>query len=269
MLLEIEGLTLRFGGLISLDHVDLTVEAGELVALIGPNGAGKTCVLNCISGLYRAMAGRIRFEGQDITGLRPDRVARAGIGRTFQHGELFRHLSVLQNVLLGRHLHMRTNPLLDGLYWGPARREELAHRAAVEKMMAFLGLDAVRDRPAAELPYGVQKLVGVARALVLEPRLLLLDEPSAGMNRQDKEHLAGVMLRIKDQLRVPMLWVEHDMELVADLADRVQVLHYGQTIARGHPDDVLRDPEVVRVYLGTSGAPAVVNGQAPGAAAGS
>jgi branched-chain amino acid transport system ATP-binding protein len=256
MLLEVERLTLRFGGLVSLNAVDLAVGAQELVALIGPNGAGKTCVLNCISGLYRPSAGRIRFQGRDITPLRPHQIAQLGIGRTFQHVELFRHLSVLQNVLLGRHLHIRSNPLLDGLFWGPAEHEEIAQRQAIEPIIHFLQLDAVRHRPVSELPYGLQKLVGVARALAMEPKLLLLDEPSAGMNRPEKEHLARVLLRIKHELRVPMLWVEHDMELVADLADRVQVLHYGEVIAGGRPDEVLRHPEVVRVYLGRQQQPA-------------
>lgn len=252
MLLQIERLTLYFGGLAALNGVDLALGEGELLALIGPNGAGKTCVLNCISGLYRPSSGSIRFAGRNITGLRPDQVAQMGIGRTFQHVELFRQLNVLQNVLLGRHLHIRSNLVLDGFWWGPARKEEISHCHAVEQILELLQLDALTDRPVSELPYGVQKLVGIARALAMEPRLLLLDEPSAGMNRQDKEHLARVLVRIKERLQIPMLWVEHDMELVADLADRVQVLHYGQEIAHGKPDDVLRHPDVVRVYLGHS-----------------
>jgi branched-chain amino acid transport system ATP-binding protein len=249
-LLAVEGLTLRFGGLLALDGVNLEVWPRELVALIGPNGAGKTCVLNCIGGIYRPSGGRIRFAGHDLTRLRPDQVARAGVARTFQHVELFHQLSVLQNVLLGRHCRMRTNPLLDGLFWGPAAREERAHRAAVRALLRWLELDGVREQPVTALPYGVQKLVGIARALAQEPRLLLLDEPSAGMTRQDKARLAAVLLRIRDELGIPMLWIEHDMELVADLADRVQVLHYGREIARGPAAAVLRDPEVIRVYLG-------------------
>ncbi|MCL5265346.1 MAG: ABC transporter ATP-binding protein [Chloroflexi bacterium] len=254
MLLEIERLTLHFGGLAALNGVNLSVGERELLALIGPNGAGKTCVLNCISGLYRPGAGQIRFNGQDVTGLRPDQVAQLGVGRSFQHVELFRQLNVLQNVLLGRHLHIRSSLILDGIWWGPARREELAHRRPVEQILELLQLDSLADRPVSELPYGVQKLVGIARALAMEPKLLLLDEPSAGMNRQDKEHLARVLLRIKELLHIPMLWVEHDMELVADLADRVQVLHYGQEIVQGRPHEVLRHAEVVRVYLGHSSA---------------
>jgi len=249
-LLEVRDISLRFGALVVLDDVDLDVEAGELVALIGPNGAGKTSLLNCVGGLYRPTGGRVHFRGRDLTGLPSHKVAAAGIGRTFQHVDLFPRLSVADNVLVGRHLQIRSNPLLDGLYLGRAMREERHHRAAIEPVLDFLQLDPVRERPAAELPYGRQKLVGLARALAMEPTLLLLDEPSAGLHRRDKEELAQVLLRIQHELGIPMLWIEHDMELVADLADRVYVLDFGRLIAAGPPSAVLRDPEVVRVYLG-------------------
>jgi branched-chain amino acid transport system ATP-binding protein len=250
--LDIQGLELHFGGLVVLDHVDLHVSDGELVALVGPNGAGKTSLLNCVSGLYGPSGGHIRFRGRDLAGLPAHKVAAAGIGRVFQHVELFPQLSVVHNVLVGRHRYFRTHPILDGLYWGPARRAEHAQRAAIEPVLRLLGLEGVRDTLASALPYGLQKLVGLARALALEPGLLLLDEPSAGLHRQDKELFARVVARIRQELGTSMLWVEHDMELVADLADRVAVLNFGQLIAAGAPHVVLRDARVVHSYLGRS-----------------
>jgi branched-chain amino acid transport system ATP-binding protein len=250
-MLEVRGLSLRIGGLAVLDNVDIDVDSGELVALIGPNGAGKTSLLNCVSGTYRQTAGRIRISGRDIAGAPAHAVATAGIGRTFQHVELFSQLSVADNVLAGRHLHFRTTLLLDALYWGPTMREERNQRAAIEPVLQLVGLEAMADRPASDLPYGLQKLVGLARALALQPRLLLLDEPSAGMHREERSAFARVLRRIQQQLHIAILWVEHDMELVADLATRVAVLDHGTLIASGSPQAVLRDPEVARVYLGS------------------
>ena len=247
--LVVEHLSLRFGGLTVLDDVSLQVARGELLALIGPNGAGKTSVLNCISGLYRG-SGRITFAGSDITRLAPAQIARLGLGRTFQHGELFPHMSVLDNLMTARHARMRTS-LLGELLFAPAvRTEEARHREKAEEIIEFVELERYRHVSVDDLPFGVQKIVGFARALTTEPRLLLLDEPSAGLNREGREDLARFILRIKHELKIPMVWIEHDMQMIADLADRVQVLHYGKTLAAGTPVQVLCDPGVIEAYLG-------------------
>jgi branched-chain amino acid transport system ATP-binding protein len=249
--LEIETLTLHFGGLAVLDGVSLAVERGELFALIGPNGAGKTSVLNCVSGLYRG-EGRIRFRGADIAGRAPHLIARLGLARTFQHGELFPQMSVLDNLLTGRHARIRTNPLAEMLCLPAVRREEVRHRAAVEAIIELVELERYRHASVAGLPFGIQKLVGFARALALEPTLMMLDEPSAGLNRDEREDLARFILRIKHELAVTMIWIEHDLQMVADLADRIHVLDYGRTLAEGAPAEVLNDPRVVAAYIGTA-----------------
>jgi branched-chain amino acid transport system ATP-binding protein len=248
--LEIESLKLRFGGLVVLDGISFAADAGELLALIGPNGAGKTSVLNCISGIYRG-EGAIRFRGQDIGGRAPHDIAQLGIARTFQHGELFPQMTVLENLLIGRHSHTRTNPFSEMLFLPSVRREELRQREAAEKIIDFVELERYRHTRVGGLPFGTQKIVGFARALALEPALLLLDEPSAGLNRDEREDLARFILRIKHQLGIAMVWIEHDMQMVADLADRICVLDYGRMLAEGHPDDVLKHPEVIRAYLGS------------------
>jgi branched-chain amino acid transport system ATP-binding protein len=247
--LHVEGLGLRFGGLTVLDGVSFTVEAAELLALIGPNGAGKTSVLNCIGGIYRGV-GDIRFRGQDIAGRSPRAVARLGIARTFQHVELFAHMSVLDNIMTGRHARFRTNPLQEALFLPAVRRQEVLHRHAVERIIELVELESVRHAQAGALPFGIQKIVGLARALALEPALLLLDEPSAGLTRDERDDLARFILRIKHELRLAMIWIEHDMQMVADLADRIHVLNYGRTLASGPPMQVLRDPRVVSAYIG-------------------
>ncbi len=249
-LLTVEELGLAFGGLQVLAGVSLSVRQGEIFALVGPNGAGKTSVLNCVNGIYRADSGRISFGRDQITGRPPHQVAKLGIARAFQLVELFSRMTVLDNLLLGRHIHMRTGILTGGLYWGPALREEAVHRSKVEDVIDFLELGPYRRRVVIGLPYGVQKLVGIGRALAMEPRLLLLDEPSSGMNRQEKEDLARFMLRIKHELGVTILWVEHDIQLVGDLTDRIAVLHYGRKISEGTPIEVLNDPLVLEAYLG-------------------
>jgi len=249
--LAVERLTLRFGGLIVLDDVSFAAAPGELLALIGPNGAGKTSVLNCISGIYRG-AGAIRLRDRDIAGLAPHRIARLGLARTFQHAELFPHMSVLDNLLTGRHARIRTNPLAEMLFLPAVRREEIRHREAIERIIATVELERHRHAPVAGLPFGLQKIVGLARALALEPTLMLLDEPSAGLNRDEREDLARLILRIKHELGVTMIWIEHDMQMVADLADRIHVLDYGRTIADGPPDAVLKDARVRAAYLGRS-----------------
>ena len=247
--LEVERLSLRFGGLTVLDNVSFAVEPGELFALIGPNGAGKTSVLNCISGIYRG-AGRIRFRGEEMSGLAPHEIARRGLARTFQHGALFPHMSVLENLLTGRHARIRTNPLAEMLFLPGVRREEVAHRAAVERIIDVVEIERYRHAPVGGLPFGLQKLVGFARALALEPTMLMLDEPSAGLNRDEREDLARFILRMKHELGISMIWIEHDMQMIADLADRIHMLDYGRTLAEGAPEAVLRDPQVVAAYVG-------------------
>jgi len=249
--LEITDLTLRFGALVAIDGLNLAVPRGEIFALVGPNGAGKTALLNCINGVYRVQSGRICFEGADITELPLARVAAAGIGRSFQHVELFRHMTVLDNLLLGRHRRMKTGVLDGGLYFGWARKEEETHRARVEDVIDFFELGPFRDRHAGTLAYGAQKLVGVARALAMEPSLLLLDEPSTGLMREEKENLARFLMRIKYELGVTIVWVEHDMQMVGDLADSMLVLNYGLKIAEGAPQEIRQDQAVIDAYLGT------------------
>jgi len=248
--LDISGLELRFGGLTVLQDVSLQVEPGELFALIGPNGAGKTSVFNCISGIYKPSKGSIRFQGRDLIGQTPHAIARDGLARTFQHGELFGEMSVVDNLLAGRHARFSTNPFAEAFFLPSARRQELEHREAVEKIIEFVELERYRHTPVGGLPFGIQKLAGFARALALEPKFLLLDEPSAGLNRDEREDLARFLLRIKHELGLAMIWIEHDMQMVADLADRMQVLDYGQTIAVGTADEVLNDPAVINAYLG-------------------
>jgi branched-chain amino acid transport system ATP-binding protein len=248
--LAVERLSLQFGGLAVLADVTFQVQADELLALIGPNGAGKTSVLNCISGIYRGQ-GAIRLGGQDINGRPPHEIARLGIARTFQHGEVFPQMTVLENLLTGRHAHIATNILAEMFFLPGVRREELRHREAVEKVLAFVGLPRYRHVQVGALPFGVQKLVGFARALALEPTLLLLDEPSAGLNRTEREELARLILRIKDELGLAMIWIEHDMQMVADLADRVHVLDYGRTLGSGSAAEVLNNPAVIAAYIGT------------------
>jgi len=252
--LAVENVTLRFGGLVVLDDVSLLVERGELFALIGPNGAGKTSVFNCISGLYRPAAGRIRFQGHDVVGIKPHDIARLGVARTFQHGELFPHLTVVENLLVGRHTRFRTNLVGEAIFSRRVRDQEVEHRRVVEEILDFVELGRHRHTTVASLPFGMQKLVGFARALAIEPKLLLLDEPSAGLNRDEREDLARCILRIKHELGIPMIWIEHDMQMVADLADRIFVLDYGKPLAQGTPDQVLNDPRVIAAYLGQAAA---------------
>ena len=251
--LAVEHLSLRFGGLAVLTGVSLTVEAGELLALIGPNGAGKTSVLNCISGIYRG-EGAIRLRGEDINGRAPYDIARLGVARTFQHGEVFPHMTVVENLLTGRHSRISTNMLSEMFFLPSVRDEELRHREAVEQVLSFFGLARHRHAAVASLPFGIQKLVGFARALALEPKLLLLDEPSAGLNRAEREDLAQLILRIKGELNLAMIWIEHDLQMVADLADRIHVLDYGRTLGVGSAAEVLNNPAVIAAYIGTQAA---------------
>ena len=221
-----------------------------MLALIGPNGAGKTSVFNCISGIYPG-EGAIRFRGNDIVGKKPHDIAALGVARTFQHGELFPHMSVVDNLLTGRHPRIKGNPIAEMLFLPSVRREEIRQREAVEKIIEFVELERYRHTAVGGLPFGTQKIIGFARALANEPAILLLDEPSAGLNREEREDLARFILRIKHQLGIAMIWIEHDMQMVADLADRIHVLDYGRTLASGPADAVLKDEKVIAAYLGT------------------
>ena len=257
--LRVESISLAFGGLQVLREVSFAPRPGELFALVGPNGAGKTSVLNCICGLYRPAGGVVRLDGKVISGQRPHRIARLGIARTFQHGEVFPHLTVVENLLVARHGRIRSTLLGEALFLPGARAEEARHRRRIEEVLEFVELERYRHAPVGALPFGIQKIVGFARALAMEPEVLLLDEPSAGLNREEREDLARHILRIRHELRKTLIWVEHDMQMVADLADHVYVLNSGMPLAEGPPETVLRDPRVVEAYLG-GGAPTVAGG---------
>jgi branched-chain amino acid transport system ATP-binding protein len=248
--LRVESISLAFGGLQVLHGVSFAPRPGELFALVGPNGAGKTSVLNCICGLYRPARGAIRLDGKLISGERPHRIARLGIARTFQHGELFPDMTVVENLLVARHGRFRSTLLGEALFLPGVRAEEAQHRRRIEEVLEFVELERYRHTPVGSLPFGMQKVVGFARALALEPEVLLLDEPSAGLNREEREDLARFILRIRHELGKTMIWVEHDMQMVADLADHVYVLNYGTPLAEGPPETVLRNPLVVEAYLG-------------------
>ena len=248
--LELKSVSLAFGGLQVLHDVSFQAVQGELLALIGPNGAGKTSILNCISGLYRPSSGSIFFAGRDIRADKAHRIARLGVARTFQHGELFPHMTVVENLLVARHARFRNGLLSEALFLPGVRAAETQHRRAVEEVLEFTELERYRHSAVDGLPFGVQKIVGFARALAMEPRVLLLDEPSAGLNREEREDLARHILRVRHQTGIAMVWVEHDMQMVADLADRICVLNYGQMLAEGAPEVVLKDPRVIEAYLG-------------------
>jgi branched-chain amino acid transport system ATP-binding protein len=248
--LGLSGVSLSFGGLEVLRDVSFEARAGELLALIGPNGAGKTSILNCISGLYRPAVGTIRFDGVDLAGRPPHVIARSGVARTFQHGELFLHMSVVENLLVARHAILRTNLVAEALHLPAVRTAETEHRRRVEEILELVELERHRHAAVDALPFGLQKLVGFARALAMEPKALLLDEPSAGLNREEREDLARYILRIRHRLGIVMIWVEHDMQMVADLADRVCVLNHGKVLAQGPADSVLKDPRVIAAYVG-------------------
>ena len=251
-LLEVDGISVRFGAVQALSRVSLDVRRGEILAIIGPNGAGKTTLLNVISGFYHPYEGRILFEGRDRTRLAAPDVAALGFARTFQNVALFRGMTVLDNIMTGRLLRMRGSFLWEALYWGPARRQELEHRAFAERIIDFLEIQAIRKTPAGRLPYGLQKRVELARALAAEPTLLLLDEPMAGMNVEEKEDMCRFILDVNDEFGTTIALIEHDMSVVMDISDRVTVLDYGRKIAEGPPDAVRADPAVIAAYLGVA-----------------
>jgi branched-chain amino acid transport system ATP-binding protein len=258
-ILEVEDITLRFGGVTAINGVSFHVNTGELFAVIGPNGAGKTSVFNSISQVYKPQEGDIRWKGESIMGFRPDAVAHLGIARTFQNIALFGQMTVIDNILTGRHIRMNGN-WFDGMKWfGAGKKEEMANRAKVEEIIDFLEINQWRKFPVALLPYGIQKRVELGRALAMEPELLLLDEPVAGMNLEETEDMARFILDIREELGISMILVEHDMGLVMDIADRILVVDFGKPIGTGLPDEVQANPDVIAAYLGTELSDGVTN----------
>ncbi len=250
-ILKIDDVSLRFGGVRALTNVSLAVRSGELFSIIGPNGAGKTSLVNCISGRYRPTEGRVLYKGGDITRRRPADRAKLGIGRTFQNLALFQHMSVLDNIMVGRHHLLRNNFITGSLYWlTGARTEELTHRRRVEEIIDFLDLQPVRKAPAGTLSYGLRKRVELARAMAIEPELILLDEPMAGMNLEEKEDMARYIIDLNEEFGMTVIMIEHDMGVVMDISSRVAVLDFGRKIAEGRPEEVLADSHVRAAYLG-------------------
>ena len=250
-LVEIREVSKAFGGVQAVTRVSLDVTKGDIVSVIGPNGAGKTTVLNMVSGFYHPDTGRISLEGRDITDLAPSKIAELGVARTFQNIALFRGMTVLDNLMLGRHVHMKSGVLSSFVYWGLAQKEEIAHREKVEDLLEFLKLEDLRKMPTGALSYGLQKRVELGRALALEPKVLLLDEPMSGMNQEEKEDMARYVLDVNEERGTTVILIEHDMGVVMDISKRVVVLDRGRAIASGDPASVQSNPEVIRAYLGT------------------
>ena len=252
-ILEVQDVSLSFKGLVALEEVSFHVYEGELFSIIGPNGAGKTSIFNCINQVYKPQTGSILWKGESLLGLKPNQTAERGIARTFQNIELFAHMTVMENILSGRHIRMTHGWLAGSLWMGRAKREELENRFRVEDIIDFLEIERWRKHPVGLLPYGVQKRVELGRALAMDPELLLLDEPVAGMNLEETEDMARFILDIQDELGITMILVEHDMSLVMDIADRVMVLDFGRKIADGPPEEVQANTEVINAYLGATG----------------
>lgn len=248
--LRAEGLNLSFGGIKAINDVSMEVKMGEIHALVGPNGAGKSSLLNCINGLYRPQQGSVWFNSQNISGFAPHKVAALGIGRSFQRLALFKGLTVLENIMVGRHLFIKSGCLRGALYWGKGSREDIQSQALAEEIIEFLEIEHLRDKPVRELAYGMQKRVEFGRALAVEPKLLLLDEPVAGMNLEEKEDIARFILDIKEEMGTAIILIEHELDMVMDISDRVTVLSFGQVIASGAPQEVVANPAVAVAYLG-------------------
>lgn len=248
--LHVDTISLSFGGIRALQDVDFTVETGRITTVIGPNGAGKTSLINSINGFYNPQQGRIVFEGRDITRLPPYRRAQLGISRTFQNIALYTNMTTLDNLMAARHIHMRSNLLTGALFFGAAQREEIAHRRVVEEIIEFLEMESIRKTTVGSLSYGLRKRVELGRALALEPTLLLLDEPMAGMNVEEKEDMARFILDIHERQGMTILLIEHDMGLVMDISDHVVALDFGQKIAEGAPDEIKANERVIKAYLG-------------------
>jgi len=249
----INKLSISFGGLLAVDNVSFDVAPGSIFSIIGPNGAGKTTIFNCISGLYSPDSGNILFQGKDIIGLKPHKIAKKGIARTFQNIELFSRMTTMENLMLGRHIHMKTGIWSGATFYrrgSKAAREEIEHRERVERIIDLLDLQAARNQFVGGLPYGTQKLIELGRALALEPKLLLLDEPSAGMNSEEKQDLIFWIKDIQDELGVTILLIEHDMKLIMDISDRILAINFGKPITEGTPLEVQKHPEVLKAYLG-------------------
>ncbi len=251
--LEVKGLVLSFGGLVALQNITLRVQTGELLAIIGPNGAGKTSLLNCITGYYHPQRGQIIFNGEEVTGLHPHEITKRGIGRTFQNIELFPGASVIANMLLARHIHCKYSVGLASLFWPSVKREEVRHRRVVEEIIDFLEIQSIRKQPVGSLPYGLRKRVDLGRAMALEPKLLVLDEPFAGMTLEEKEDMVRFLVELNEAWGQTMILVEHDMSVVMSIAQRVIVLDFGEKITEGVPKAVQNHPDVIRAYLGDTG----------------
>ncbi len=250
---NVDKLSISFGGLKALLDVSFEVNKGEIFAIIGPNGAGKTTLFNCINGIYKPDSGSVQFKETMIHGKKPDKIARLGLARTFQNIELFSHMNTMENIMLGRHIYIKTGIFHGATMWGRrsyAGKEEITHRRKVEEIIDFLDLQSVRNKFVGALPYGTQKLIELGRALALEPELLLLDEPCAGMNSEEKQDMIFWIKDIQDELGVTMLLIEHDMNMVMDISDRILVLNFGKSITEGTPEEVQRHPEVLKAYLG-------------------